>query len=75
MSELKTGRRESDATDQEQEDRILALEKGQEAILELLKPIAETYTTVSTMGRWGMAVLVFISIMIGVVLGFKNLLK
>lgn len=79
MTELKLGRREIDAlpssNDQRQEDRITALEKGQKDILDLLKPISETYTTVSTMGRWGMAFMVFISILIGVVLGFRNLTK
>lgn len=79
MTELKLGRREidsiSNALDQRQEDRIIALEEGQKAILDLLKPISETYTTVTTMGRWGMALMVFLSIIIGVILGAKNLFK
>ncbi len=62
-------------TNQNQDDRIKALEKGQEEILNLLRPIAETYTTVTTLGKWGMAVMVFISILIGIVLGARNLLK
>lgn len=63
------------AIDEGQEKRILALEEGQKEILALLKPISETYSTVSTIGRWGMALLVFISILIGIILGAKNLFR
>lgn len=62
-------------TDQKQEDRIIALEKGQEEILALLRPIAETYTTASTLGKWIMAFLVFVSVIIGIILGARNLFK
>lgn len=55
------------------EERVADLENGQRQILELLKPISETYRTVSTLGKWMMALLVFISISIGIVLGFRNL--
>jgi hypothetical protein len=61
--------------EQRNEDRISALEKGQQQILEILKPISETYITASRLGKWGMGLLVFISISIGVILGFKNLVK
>ncbi len=63
----------TDQQNQRQDDRITALEKGQEEILALLKPIAETYTTVSTVGKWGMAIMVFVSILIGIILGAKTL--
>lgn len=68
--------------DKTQDDRIIALEsgqkkleEGQEEMLKLLRPISETYRTVSTLGKWMMAVLVFMSIMIGVLLGFKSLFE
>lgn len=62
----------SDAT-QRQDDRIQALEDGQKEILLLLRPIAETYTTASKLGKWFMALLVFISIGFGIVLSLKEL--
>lgn len=61
-----------DAKHQQADDRITALEKGQGDILAILKPISETYQTISVLGRWGSAVLVAISILIGVVLGFRE---
>ena len=59
--------------DQNQEDRIAALEKGQREILELLRPISETYTSVSLMGKWLMAFMVLISILLGIVLSVGKL--
>lgn len=61
--------------DHEQEKRILALEKGQAEILGLLRPIADTYKTASKLGKWAMALLVFISILLGVILSLRALLK
>jgi hypothetical protein len=55
-----------------QDSRIDALEKGQADILALLKPISETYQTIAVLGRWGSAILVTISIFIGVVLGLRE---
>lgn len=75
MNETKPKVAEVVSLDQRQEDRISALEKGQQEILALLRPISATYTTVSTMGRWSMAFMVFISILIGLILGFRNLFK
>ena len=66
---------------QERDDRLLALEKYSESlelklteIRLLLKPIAETYTTVSSMGKLLTAVAVFISIIIGIIIGLKTIL-
>ncbi len=36
-------------------------------IEETLKPISETYTSVSTMGKWIMAVLVAVSLIVGII--------
>jgi hypothetical protein len=44
-----------------------------DGLLNTLKPISETYTTVSTMGKWAMAALVFISVLIGIIAGLKAL--
>ena len=63
-----------EALNQKTEDRISALEKGQKDIIDLLKPIAETYTTVSTLAKWFMALAVFISITIGIIIGWKDIL-
>lgn len=51
------------------------LERGQEEMLKLLRPISDTYRTVSTLGRWMTALLVFISIMLGVLLSIKTIFK
>lgn len=61
------------SVDQHQEDRIVALEKGQKEILELLKPISDTYKTATTIGKWTMGALVFASVTVGLLVGIKNL--
>lgn len=53
---------------QRQDDRIEALEKGQEKILELLKPMADNYMTALKLGKWLMASLLFLSVLGGVIL-------
>ena len=65
---------ENDKLNQKQEDRIAALECGQKEILEMLKPIADTYRSVELLGRWMMAVLVFVSITIGIILSWFKLM-
>lgn len=67
----KPGRR---ATDQEQDkliEEILTTVREMKATLE---PIANTYRTVSTLGKWGMAGLVLLSVVIGILIGLRNLL-
>lgn len=44
-------------------------------IKEILKPISETYRTATTIGSWMKGLLVFISVMIGVVMGLKDIFK
>lgn len=66
MSELET-------QNQKQEDRIGALECSQKEILEMLKPIADTYRSVELLGKWMMAFLVFISVAIGIILSWSKL--
>lgn len=44
-------------------------------IMDLLKPLAETYKTASTMGKWIMAAAVFISIMLGIILSLQSFFK
>lgn len=40
-----------------------------------LNPVYETYTSATTLGQWIMRTFVFISVLVGVILGFKSLLK
>lgn len=49
------------------------LETNQREILELLKPISETYRTATIIGKWIMAGLVFASVVVGLLVGLKNL--
>ena len=65
----------NEAEKQRIEDRLCALEKSQQAIYDLLKPISETYTTVTMLGKWSTAILVFISICIGILLGVLRIIK
>lgn len=55
------------------EDRITTLEEGQNEILELLRPISETYRTATTIGKWVMGSLLFASVVVGLLVGLKNL--
>jgi hypothetical protein len=64
---------ELEKQNQKQEDRIEALEKNQELILEMLKPIADTYRSVEMLGKWLMAFLVLVSVSIGIVLSWTKL--
>lgn len=61
------------SVDNEQERRIGALEAGQKQILELLEPIAETYKTANMLGKWTMGIMVFMSILLGVILSLGKL--
>lgn len=64
------------ATDISNDERLTALENNQHdfsdslnRIEALLRPIAETYTTASNLMKWLMGVAVFVSIIIGSILG------
>jgi hypothetical protein len=56
-----------------QDDRIQALEDGQKEILELLRPIAETYQTAGTLMKWAQAILLMASVIIGILVGISKL--
>lgn len=60
---------------QRQEDRIVALEKGQQEILNILRPISETYRTATMLGKWSTGLLVLISVIIGIILSIKQIIK
>ena len=67
---------------QKLKDEITALKKSDELnfqqhkeILDMLRPISETYCTVGKMGKWVMAILVFISILLGIVLTWLKIIK
>lgn len=61
--------------EQRQDDRIAALEQSIVEIRDLLKPISETYSSVTRMGKWAMTVAVFISIVIGIIMGLRSFLN
>lgn len=63
-------------------ERILFLEnesrehnESLKEILALLRPIADTYTAAGTIGKWLMALAVFISIVVGIIVSFKGIIK
>lgn len=60
--------------DQEQNTELGKLRDDIQEIKDILKPIAETYRTASTLGKWGMGVLVLISVVLGILLAIKNLI-
>lgn len=41
-------------------------------IKDILEPISETYKTASTMGKWAMAAIVFVSIIVGIIVAIKS---
>ncbi len=43
-------------------------------VMALLQPISETYNTVSRLGKWVTALTVFISIIIGILVGLQKIL-
>lgn len=57
------------------EARIVTLEKGQQEILDILRPISETYRTASQLGRWLMGTIVFLSLLVGVILAITKITK
>lgn len=40
-----------------------------------LEPLSETFTTAKMLSKWGKAGLIIISVIIGIILGVKNILK
>jgi len=58
---------------QKQVARQNKLEDNQNEILSLLRPISDTYRTATTLGKWSMGGLVFLSVIIGLLVGIKNL--
>ena len=53
----------------------MMLDKEIAEIKEMMKPLSETYRVAVVLGKWVMGLLVFISVLIGVILGLKSLLK
>ncbi len=71
-TDIQNGRR---ATDQEQNEELAKLSKDIKDLQDIMRPIAETYRTVSALGKWSMAGLVFLSVLIGILLGIRNLFR
>ena len=63
------------AVDHEKEDnrRFEELNEKMDELIVLFKPISATYTAVTTLGRWGKALLVIAGLILGVMAGVKGL--
>ena len=57
----------------EQADSMNTIEH--QKIMELLRPISETYRAVNLLGKWTTAILVFISILLGVIFGWVRIVS
>jgi hypothetical protein len=64
------------------QDTVEALQKSDvenfkqhQEIKDLLTPISETYKTVSRLAKWVMALLVFLSVLGGVIVAWSNVFK
>lgn len=44
-----------------------------EEIRETLKPISEAFTSVSMLGRWGMGLLVTVSVLVGIIISILKI--
>jgi len=53
--------------------RITQLENQNKRILDILEPIADTYKSAGTIAKWTKAFLVFVSIIVGIIVGIRNL--
>ncbi len=49
--------------------------KRHQDVMDKLGPLADTYKTATTLGKWVMAVAVFISILLGILLSLKSFIK
>jgi hypothetical protein len=57
-------------------EELMTINELQHAeMIKLMRPISETYTTVGRMSKWIMALLVFLSVLGGVVWTWGNILK
>lgn len=59
----------------EKDINVLRDERKQDMkeIMELLKPLSDTYRSATTLGKWIMAAAVFVSILLSIILGLKAL--
>jgi len=60
---------------QKLEDASLQNAAEHKLIMEMLKPISETYTTVGLLSKWITAVMVFISIVVGIISQWSKVIK
>lgn len=61
-------------SDKEHEERLDRIEKTLARMENILTPISETYTTATTMGKWLTGFAVFVSIVIGAILGIIKII-
>lgn len=57
------------------EEMYKELKEQNNKILDVLTPISETYQTTTQVGKWVTGLMVFVSILLGVILSLKSLLK
>lgn len=55
-------------------DTVERITRNHEEVMGFLRPISETYNTVSVLGKWMTAVAIFISIIIGIITGLQKIL-
>lgn len=55
-------------------DALAGIMKALDAIDKKLEPISDTYTTVGSLGKWTMGLLVAISIVVGIVWGIIQII-
>lgn len=56
-------------------ERIDKLGEQLDALTATVEPIANTYKTASTIGRWGMGFLVFLSVTLGAIIELRKLIR
>lgn len=54
-------------------DRLDEQDEVLKSIQDTLKPISDTYTTFTVLGKWVMGLSLFISVIIGIILGILKL--
>lgn len=65
--------RELEELKQRLRDREEELNEDITEIRAILKPLTETYQTATKMGKWVFALMVFLSILFGIILSFKSI--
>jgi len=57
------------------EEHFKQIGKEMQELKDLIKPMAENYIAASKLGKWMMAILVFVSVIVGIILSVKSGLR